>query len=147
MRRISSATWSGGLLVQQGWGLGGALAEAIKKIVWNSVTLRALSCALLVCTVQHVPRLVQDKHDTASGTAVRCILPLPSVPGRPRGQWPRVPSQWHHAAFYQWLQWHTAPAGRLPGARCPRLGWEWHQRAARVKRGIQNNNSLSVWVG
>lgn len=64
---------------------------------------------------------------------VWCNLLLPSVPGRLRGQWPRVLSRWHHVAFYQWLQWHTALAGRLPGALCPRLGWEWHRWAATVR--------------
>ena len=77
---------------------------------------RALSCLL---------RITRMDNNTASvSVEVRCNLQLPSVPGTPRGQWPRVQSRWHHAAFYQWLQWHTAPAGGLPGARCPRLGWE-----------------------
>ena len=87
------------------------------------MSVACLRCSRVLC-------LILDKHYAALGG---CNLPLPSVPGRLRGQWPRVLSRWHHVAFYQWLQWHTAPAGTLPGALCPRLGWEWHRWAARVR--------------
>lgn len=71
-------------------------------------------------------------------------LQLPSVPGILRGQWPGVLSRWHHAAFYQWLQWHTAQAGRLPGAQCPHLDWEWHRWAARVKEDPKQKQLVSL---
>lgn len=77
--------------------------------------------------------------------ALKWNLQLPSVPGRLRGQWPRVQSRWHHAVFYQWPQWHTAPAGRSPKALCLRLGWVWRRWAVKVKGGIQNN-TLSDFV-
>lgn len=77
--------------------------------------------------------------------ALKCNLQLPSVPGRLRGQWPRVQSRWHHVVFYQWPQWHTAPAGKLPKALCLRLGWVWRRWAVKVKGGIQNN-TLSDFV-